>query len=88
MIPENIKMMPESIRSNHELIQEALDFGCEKAKVISTDAISMAHWVKLQCQFGCSNHSKIFTCPPFTPESEEMAEILEEYDQALLIFAD
>ena len=88
MIPENIKMMPESIRSNQELIQEALDFGCAKAKVISTKAISLAHWVKLQCQFGCSNHAKLFTCPPFTPESEEMAEILEEYDQALLIYAD
>ena len=88
MIPENIKMMPESIRSNQELIQEALDFGCAKAKVISTKAISLAHWVKLQCQFGCSNHARLFTCPPFTPESEEMAEILEEYDQALLIYAD
>ena len=87
MIPKNIKMMPASIRSNQELIQEALDFGCAKAQVISTKAISLAHWVKLQCQFGCSNHGKLFTCPPFTPESEEMAEILEEYDQALLIYA-
>ena len=86
MIPKNIKMIPENIRSNKELIQEALDLGCEKAKVISTKAISLAHWVKLQCQFGCSNHGKLFTCPPFTPESEEMAEILEEYDQALLIY--
>ena len=88
MTTKNIKMMPESVRSNQELIQEALDFGCAKAKVISTKAISLAHWVKLQCQFGCSNHARLFTCPPFTPESEEMAEILEEYDQALLIFAD
>ena len=76
--------MPESIRSNRELIQDALDFGCAKAKVISTETISLAHWVKLQCQFGCSNHARLFTCPPFTPESEEMAEILEEYDQAFL----
>jgi len=88
MIPENIKMIPESIRSNQELIQEALDLGCMKAKVISTKAISLAHWVKLQCQFGCSKHARLFTCPPFTPESEEMAEILEEYDQALLIHGD
>ena len=87
MIPKNIKMIPESIRSNQELIQEALGLGCAKAKVISTKAISLAHWVKLHCQFGCSKHGKLFTCPPFTPESEEMAEILEEYDQALLIYA-
>ena len=87
MLPKNIKMIPESIRSNQELIQEALGLGCAKAKVISTKAISLAHWVKLHCQFGCSKHGKLFTCPPFTPESEEMAEILEEYDQALLIYA-
>ena len=87
MIPKNITMIPESVRSKKELIQEALELGCEKAKVISTKAISLAHWVKLQCQFGCSNHAKLFTCPPFTPESDEMAEILEEYDQALLIYA-
>ncbi|SVA25311.1 uncharacterized protein METZ01_LOCUS78165 [marine metagenome] len=87
MIPKNIKMMPENIRSNQELIQEALGLGCARAKVISTKAISLAHWVKLHCQFGCSKHGKLFTCPPFTPESEEMAEILEEYDQALLIYA-
>ena len=87
MLPKNIKMIPESIRSNQELIQEALGLGCARAKVISTKAISLAHWVKLHCQFGCSKHGKLFTCPPFTPESEEMAEILEEYDQALLIYA-
>jgi len=87
MIPKNIKMMPENIRSNQELIQEALGLGCARAKVISTKAISLAHWVKLHCQFGCSKYGKLFTCPPFTPESEEMAEILEEYDQALLIYA-
>ena len=87
MMPKNIRMIPENIRSNQELIQEALGLGCARAKVISTKAISLAHWVKLHCQFGCSKHGKLFTCPPFTPESEEMAEILEEYDQALLIYA-
>ena len=87
MIPKNLTRIPENIMSNKELIEEALDFGCRKAKVISTSAISLARWVKLQCQFGCSNHAKLFTCPPYTPESDEMAEILEEYDQALLIHA-
>ena len=87
MIPKNLTRIPENILSNKELIEESLDFGCRKAKEISTSAISLARWVKLQCQFGCSNHAKLFTCPPFTPESDEMAEILEEYDQALLIHA-
>ncbi|MBT5471271.1 MAG: DUF2284 domain-containing protein [Nitrospina sp.] len=87
MIPDNVKMIPKSIRSNQELIQEALDLGCTKAKVVLTQTISMAHWVKLHCQFGCSEYGKLLTCPPCTPESEEMAEIINEYEKALLINA-
>lgn len=87
MIPDNIKMIPKSIRSNQELIQEALDLGCTKAKVVLTQTVSMAHWVKLQCQFGCSQYAKLLTCPPCTPDSEEMAEIINEYEKALLINA-
>ncbi len=85
MIPDNIKMIPKSIRSNQELIQEALDLGCTKAKVVLTQTISMAQWVKLHCQFGCSKYGKLLTCPPCTPEAEEMAEIINEYEKALLI---
>ena len=80
-------MIPKEIRSNQELIQEALDLGCTKAKVVLTRTISMAHWVKLHCQFGCSQYAKLLTCPPCTPDSEEMAEILGEYENALLINA-
>jgi len=87
MIPDNVKMIPKSIRSNQELIQEALDLGCTKAKVVLTQTISMAHWVKLHCQFGCSQYAKLITCPPCTPDSEEMTEIIDEYEKALLINA-
>ncbi|MBC8282808.1 MAG: DUF2284 domain-containing protein [Nitrospinae bacterium] len=87
MIPDNVKMIPKSIRSNQELIQEALGLGCTKAKVVLTQTISLAHWVKLHCQFGCSQYAKLITCPPCTPDSEEMSEIINEYEKALLINA-
>ena len=87
MIPPNVKKMPKNIISNKELIQEALDLGCTKAKVVLTQTISIANWVKLHCQFGCSQYAKLLTCPPCTPDSEEMAEILNEYEKALLINA-
>ncbi len=48
MIPENVKTLPDDISSNQELIQEAINLGCTKAKVILTKTISMAHWMKLQ----------------------------------------
>ena len=85
MIPDNIRKIPKSASSNEELIKEALDLGCTKAKVVLTQTISMAHWVKLHCQFGCSQYAKLLTCPPFTPDSDEMAEIIQEYEKALLI---
>lgn len=87
MIPDNVKLIPKSIRSNQELIQEALNLGCTKAKVVLTQTISLAHWVKLHCQFGCSQYAKLLTCPPCTPDAEEMAEIIGEYEKALLINA-
>tara|TARA_Y100000590_G_scaffold329262_1_gene373935 strand:+ start:317 stop:469 length:153 start_codon:yes stop_codon:yes gene_type:complete len=50
MIPKNTTMIPESILSYKEPIEEALDFGCRKSKVISTRSFSLTHWVKFQCQ--------------------------------------
>ncbi len=87
MVPENIKRLPETTCSNQELIQQAIDLGCTKAKVISTQSISMGHWMSLQCQYGCSQYGSVLTCPPHTPNTDEMAEILAEYEKALLINA-
>ena len=87
MIPDNVKAIPKNISSNQELIQEALGLGCTKAKVVLTQTISLGNWVKLHCQFGCSQYGKLLTCPPCTPDSEEMAEILSQYEKALLINA-
>ena len=56
MPPEKIKALPEKIRLNQELIQEAICLGCTKAKVILTKTISIANWMKLQCQYGCSQY--------------------------------
>lgn len=88
MTPENIKALPKNIRSNQELIQEALRLGCTKAKVILTKTISMANWMKLQCQYGCSHYGSLLTCPPYAPNAEEMSEVLVDYEKALLINAD
>ena len=87
MPTENIKSLPKNIRLNQELIQEAIRLGCAKAKVILTKTISIAHWVKLQCQYGCSHYGSVLTCPPFTPDAGEMSEVLVEYEKALLINA-
>ncbi|MFQ5449646.1 MAG: DUF2284 domain-containing protein [Nitrospinaceae bacterium] len=81
----NIRQLPLSIRTNKEVIQDALNSGCIRAKVILTKTIVLGHWVKLQCQYGCPFYGKLYTCPPHTPTSDEMADILLDYHKALLI---
>ena len=80
MTPENVKFLPENTRLNQEMIHEAINLGCTKAKVILAKTISRAHWMNLQCQFGCSHYGTLLTCPPYAPNADEMAEILPEYE--------
>ena len=80
MTSNNVKKIPKSVSSNQELIKEALNLGCTKAKIVLTQTITMGHWVKLHCQFGCSQYAKLLTCPPCTPDADEMAEIIGEYE--------
>lgn len=69
------------------MIQEALELGCLQAKVIQTKTISLAHWLKTQCQFGCPHFGTRLTCPPFTPVPDEVSELLRDYEKAILIKA-
>ena len=87
MALEKIKELPKNIRFNQELIQEALKLGASKAKLILTQTITMANWVKLHCQYGCSSYGVCLTCPPYSPSVDEMNDILPEYEKALLINA-
>ncbi len=80
-----VRKLPQSVQINQEVIQEALDLGCTRAKVIQTQSIALAHWVKLQCQYGCPHFGKSLTCPPYSPTPDEMAEVLVDYHKALLI---
>ena len=88
MQSENIYSFPTNIQTNQELITDAIDFGCLRAKIVLTSSISLGSWVHLKCQFGCSNYGNILTCPPYSPSSTEMGEVLMEYKKALLIEVD
>jgi predicted metal-binding protein len=83
----NLIRFPQSQQTQQMLVSQALKLGCEKAKLIQTKHISVGHWVHLQCQYGCQHFGKLFTCPPCSPSTSETAEILADYDKALLIQA-
>ena len=83
--PTNIRSLPTGTLTNQELIEDALDLGCLNAKVIQIRNITLGSWVKLKCQFGCAYYGKRFTCPTATPTSDEMAEILMDYEKAIVV---
>jgi predicted metal-binding protein len=67
------------------LIKKAVELGCERAVIISTQTVAVARWVQLKCKYGCEEFGKKLTCPPHSPSYEEMKDILGEYRRALLL---
>lgn len=89
MIPDipNVKQLPTERVANQQVIQEAMDLGSVKVKVIPVHDITLSHWVRLRCQFGCSHFNKRLTCPTFSPTCDEMRDILMDYRRALIVEA-
>ncbi|HJW85277.1 MAG TPA: DUF2284 domain-containing protein [Candidatus Brocadiaceae bacterium] len=82
----------ETLPSSHDfgvlsgkLIENSLKLGCERAMIIPAETIVVRRWVQLKCKYGCEEYGKKLTCPPHSPSVDEMKEILQEYDKALLI---
>jgi len=55
------------------------------ACIISPSDVETAAWVRLKCQFGCSGFGQCLVCPPFTPTPQQMREVLDSYNRAVLI---
>jgi predicted metal-binding protein len=62
--------------------------GAVDAKLIATESVITAQWVRLKCQFGCDGYGRSLTCPPYSPTPERTALLLREYRTALLVHAD
>ncbi len=67
------------------LIEKAKELGSLEVGFLSASEVVVAHWVRLKCMFGCPDYGKFRTCPPYTPDAEEMKRILSEYNQVMLI---
>jgi len=68
-----------------DLEASALEGGATTVKLISPQDIVVAQWVRNKCQIGCRHFGKRFTCPPYSPTPEETSQILQGYNQALLV---
>lgn len=53
-------------------------------KWINPKDIVVAHWVRVKCEFGCSDYG-LGTCPPNTPSVSDCREFFNEYSNGLII---
>jgi predicted metal-binding protein len=68
-----------------ELRQIALDSGANDLRLIATDIIKTAAWVRLKCRYGCKAYGKHLSCPPYSPTPEETEKVLSDYEDAVLV---
>lgn len=69
-----------------DLCSEARKLGALDAVVVSPGRqVFTAAWVRLRCQFGCSEYGQCLTCPPHSPAPETTRKVLDEYDAAILL---
>src|SRR3972149_7701218 len=65
--------------------KEARDMGALDAVVISPQKVFTAAWVRMRCQYGCSEYGQCLTCPPYSPTPETTRKMLDEYKSAILL---
>ena len=58
--------------------------GFSDFKWINPKEIIVSQWVRVKCEFGCSDYG-LGTCPPNTPTVPECREFFKEYDKGLII---
>ncbi len=77
--------MDQSINKFNYLINKAIELGVEEAKIIDSNTVSVAEWVRWKCQYGCPFYEKDSLHPPLAPNAEETKKVLKEYDKALFL---
>jgi predicted metal-binding protein len=55
------------------------------AKVIPSDLVIVAEWVRFKCRYGCKGFAKHMGCPPYAPSPEETRRMVKEYRYGLLL---
>jgi hypothetical protein len=67
------------------LLKRALELGAEKAKLIDTETVAAAEWVRWKCQYGGPLYDQDTFHPPLAPDAESTKKVLGEYTKAILL---
>lgn len=68
-----------------KFIELAVELGANDAKIIKTDSIVTAAWVRWKCRYGCGGYGSSLCCPPNSPTYCETRELVDSYKEALLV---
>ena len=66
-------------------LQQARERGADHAVVVRPADVVTAPWVRMKCQFGCSNFGRSLCCPPNTPAPDQTRAILDSFAVGLLL---
>ena len=65
--------------------EKGIQYGLKTILPFDVKDIVVANWVNLKCRYGCSQFKSNWSCPPATPDVNEVKAILSEYSKALLL---
>jgi predicted metal-binding protein len=66
-------------------LEKALAEGADHAVVVSASDVVTAPWVRMKCQFGCSNYGRMIGCPPNSPAPDQTRSLLDSFTTAILL---
>ena len=67
-----------------EFSHRAGELGAYEARIIPALTVVTEPWVRMKCHFGCELYGLGYCCPPQTPTSHEMSDVIACYEHALL----
>lgn len=73
------------MKKYRKFIKKAVELGADDARIIKTDSIVTAAWVRWKCRYGCDGYNSSLCCPPNSPTYLETRELVDSYKNALLV---
>lgn len=73
------------MKKYEKFVKKAIKLGADDAKIIKTDSVVTAAWVRWKCRYGCDGYNTSLCCPPNTPNYKDTRELLDSYGHALLV---
>jgi predicted metal-binding protein len=68
-----------------KFIGMAVELGANDIKIIKTDSIVTAAWVRWKCRYGCGGYGSSLCCAPNSPTHKETRELVDCYKNAFLV---